>query len=109
MQKEKFSFRAHPELADWLRRRPSISRTVNEALKRYYSRTDWRESDNTKLANLVTEFTRIGTNINQIARIQNIANKSGDQAANIDDLKVAITEIRAQQSELGRLLRTWNS
>lgn len=109
MQKEKFSFRIHSDLANWLRHQPSISATVNEALKRYHSRSDWRESDNAHLASLATEFTRIGTNINQIARIVNIANKSGDKAANLEDLNAAGRELRTLQSKLGVILRTWNS
>lgn len=108
MQKVKLSFRTHPELADWLRHRPNISHAVNEALKRYRSRSDWRESENRQLATLVTEITRIGTNINQMARIMNIANKSGEQAVNMEGLKTVGGELRALQSQLGKILRAWN-
>jgi len=109
MQKEKFSFRVHPDLADWLRHQSNISRTVNEALKRYHSRTDWRESDNVLLSQLVTEITRIGTNINQVARVLNIGNKSGELAGNVEDMLRAGQELRALQGEIGTLLRSWNS
>lgn len=108
MQKEKLSFRVHSDLAGWLRAQPNISRTVNEALKRYHGRTDWRESDNAQLSQLVTEITRIGTNINQIARVLNIGNRSGDLAHQVDDMQRAGRELRALQGEIGTLLRSWN-
>ena len=104
-----FTFRTNTYIAEWLVLFENRSDVINDALKRYQTNTEWRESENEYLRDLVREFSRIGTNINQIARALHASEMRGDKPNGLEYLFEVGGELREASSKLGKILRAWNS
>lgn len=103
-----FTFRTNTYIAEWLVQFENRSDVINDALKRYQTNTEWRESENEYLRDLVGEFSRIGTNINQIARSLHVSEMRGEESEGLEYLFEAGGELREAQTKLWKIIRAWN-
>ena len=103
-----FTFRTNIYIAEWLVKFENRSDVINDALKRYQTNTEWRESENEYLRDLVREFGRIGGNINQIARTLHVSEMRGEKPEGLEYLFESGGELRKAQAKLEKIIRAWN-